>query len=216
MYVKDFQGNGTPTQILSVYNHGVSYPLPLRDDLLNALPFLASRFPRYKDYAGKTVQQIFTPQELAGAIEKKAHTFATSLVLNNGDGSFKVVPLPDEAQRSPLYGILATDLDHDGKADLLLAGNFDGFRPEIGRMEASYGLVLRGDNKGTFTPVSREESGFFVPGQARDIARIRTARGPVCIVTRNNDRLLVFRPNAGSRAIAERTDKRSAAGRARH
>jgi len=204
MYVKDFQGNGTPTQILSLYNHGVSYPLPLRDDLLNALPFLASRFPRYKDYAGKTVQQIFTPQELAGAIEKKAYTFATSLLLNNGDGSFKVVPLPDAAQLSPVYGILATDLEHNGKTDIVLAGNFDGFRPEIGRMEASYGLVLHGDGKGNLTPIPREQSGFVVPGQARDIARVRTARGPIYVVTRNNDRPLVFRPNGESKSLAKR------------
>jgi hypothetical protein len=215
MYVKDFQGNGALTQVLTVYNHGVSYPLPLRDDLLSAFPFLAPRFPRYKDYAGKTVNQIFTPQELAGAIEKKAYTFATSLVLNNGDGSFKVVPLPDEAQSAPVYGIFATDLDHDGKADLLLAGNFDGFKPDIGRMEGLYGLVLRGDGNGSFTPLPRERSGFFVPGQARDIARVRTARGPIYVVTRNNDRPLVFRPTAGSETIAERSNKRSAA-RERH
>src|SRR5207248_8750404 len=140
-------------QIVSVYDHGVSYPQPLRNELINALPFLASRFPRFKDYAGKTVTDIFTPQELSGALLKKAYTFATSLLLNNGDGSFKFVPLPDKAQWAPVYGILATDVDHDGHLDLLLAGNFDGFKPDMGRMEASYGLVLRGDGKGAFTPV---------------------------------------------------------------
>lgn len=193
MYVKDFDGNGMADQVISIYNHGVSYPLAQRDELLGALPFLASRFPRYKDYAGKTVTDIFTPQELAGAVVKRATTFATSLVLNNGDGSFRVVPLPDEAQLAPVYGILAGDFDHDGHTDLLLAGNFDGFKPQIGRMAASYGLLLRGDGKGTFTPVRAPESGFFVPGQARDIQRLRTARGDLYVVTRNNDRPLFFR-----------------------
>jgi len=196
MYVKDFDGNEAADQIISVYNHGVSYPLPTRDDMIRALPFLAPRFPHYKDYAGKTVTDIFTPQELSGALLKKAYTFATSLVLNNGDGSFKVVPLPDEAQLAPVYGILATDLDHDGHADLLIAGNFDGFQPEIGRAASSYGLLLRGDGKGAFTPMPARESGFFVPGQSRDIARVGTAHGDLYVVARNNDRPLVFRANS--------------------
>jgi hypothetical protein len=204
MYVKDFDGNFMAEQIISIYNHGVSYPLPQRDELLNALPFLASRFPRYKDYAGKTVTQIFTPQELDAAVIKKAYDFASSLVLNNGDGSFKVVALPDEAQIAPVYGILASDIDHDGHTDLLLAGNFDGFKPQIGRMAASYGLLLHGDGKGNFKPVRSRESGFFVPGQARDIAKVRTARGELYVVTRNNDRPLFFRPKSSARALAQR------------
>jgi hypothetical protein len=76
---------------------------------------------------------------------------------------------------------------------VLLAGNFDGFKPEIGRMSASFGLVLRGDGAGSFTPIRAPESGFFVPGQARDIQRVRTATGDLFIVSRNNDRPLIFR-----------------------
>jgi enediyne biosynthesis protein E4 len=196
MYVKDFDGDGTAEQIISAYNQGKSYPLPLRDDLLKAVPFLTPRFPTYHSYARKTVADIFSPQELSGALLVKTYTFATAVALSNADGSYKLVPLPDEAQLAPVYGILATDVDHDGKVDLLLAGNFDGFMPEIGRMAASYGLLLRGDGKGTFTPVRSSESGFFVPGQARDIAHIRTPRGDAYIVARNNDRPLVFHLNA--------------------
>ena len=210
MYVKDFDGDGSMEQIISLYNQGKSYPLPLRDDLLRALPSLASRFPTYKDYATKTVTDIFTPQELADAIQKKVSTFATSVALNNGDGSFTLVPLPDEAQIAPVYGILATDLDHDGHTDLLLAGNFDGFRPEIGRMAASYGLVLRGDGKGHFTPLRASTSGFFVPGQSRDIARVRTPRGDLFVVARNNDRPLIFRlEQRKPRTVATATSRAS-------
>jgi hypothetical protein len=76
-----------------------------------------------------------------------------------------------------------------------MAGNFDGVKPEIGRMSAGYGLCLRGDGKGHFAPVRELESGFFVPGQARDIKRVRTRRGNIYIVSRNNDRPLIFRSN---------------------
>jgi len=193
MYVKDFDGSGASKQIVSVYNHGTSYPMAMRDELINALPFLKRRYPRYSDYARQTVADIFSPADLQGAIFKQVRTFATALARNNGDGSFTLVPLPLEAQLAPVYGILAGDFDGDGKTDLLVAGNFDGVQPEIGRMSASYGLLLHGDGAGTFTPVGASHSGVLVPGQARDIQRVRTARGDLYVVTRNNNRPLVFR-----------------------
>ncbi|HET9010505.1 MAG TPA: VCBS repeat-containing protein [Gemmatimonadaceae bacterium] len=193
MYVKDFDGNGFAEQIVSLYNGGVSYPLPLRDDLIKSLPYLKARYLNYKNYARQTVTDIFSAKELEEAVQQRVYTFATSIAYNNGDGSFTLVPLPDEAQLAPVYGILGTDVDRDGRTDLLLAGNFDGFKPEIGRMSAGYGLLLRNDGKRSFTPVRAPESGFQVPGQSRDIQRVRTADGAVIVVARNNDRPLVFR-----------------------
>ncbi|MEO8561345.1 MAG: VCBS repeat-containing protein [bacterium] len=202
MYVKDFDNNGSFEQIISTFNGGKSYPLTLRDDLLRALPSMRQRFPTYKSYAGKTVQEIFTAVELEGAQVKQAYTFSSTLVRNDGGGRFTLVPLAREAQLAPVYGLLATDVDHDGHTDLLLAGNFDGFRPEIGRMAASYGLLMRGDGAGTFTPVRAPESGFFVPGQSRDIQRLRSSSGELYLVSRNNDRPLSFTPAAGGRQLA--------------
>src|SRR5213080_1764151 len=202
MYVKDFNGSGASKQIISLFHHGTSYPIAMRDELIAALPYLKPRYPRYADYAGQTVSDIFSPAELAGATFKQAHTLATMLARNNGDGSFTLVPLPRAAQLAPVYAVLARDLDGDGKPDLLLAGNFDGVEPEIGRMSAGYGLVLRGDGRGQFTPLRAPESGFSVPGQARDIQRVRTRRGDLYVVTRNNDRPLIFRASAAKRALA--------------
>ncbi len=202
MYVKDFDGNGFAEQIVCLYTDGVSYPLVLRDDLLRALPYLKGRYLKYTDYAGETAADIFGAQGLADAVRKQAQTFATALARNNGDGSFTLVPLPREAQIAPVYGILASDFDRDGALDLLIAGNFDGVKPELGRMSAGHGLFLRGDGTGRFTPVPAAESGFRVPGQARDIQRLRTRRGDVYVVTRNNDRLLVFRAAPVRRSVA--------------
>jgi hypothetical protein len=204
MVAKDFDHNDAYEQIISIVEGGVARPLPLRDDLLRALPMLAPRFPTYASYAGKTVEQIFTSAELSDALVRRARTFATTLVRNEGGGRFTLVPLPDEAQLAPVYGILPADVDRDGHIDLLLAGNFDGFKPEIGRMAASYGLLLRGDGRGGFTPVRARESGFFVPGQSRDIARVRTAAGDAYLVARNNDRPLLFRAAPAPRRIAAR------------
>jgi hypothetical protein len=201
MYVKDFAHNGFVQQVISYYSNGKPYPLPLRDDLIRALPYLRDRYHDYKEYAKQTLTDVFPGKELDSAVVKSAYTFATTLVRNNGDGTITMVPLPLQAQISPVYGILATDVDGDGRNDLLMAGNFDGMKSEIGMASAGYGLYLRGDGKGHFTPVREIESGFLVPGQARDIQRVRTRGGAIYIVSRNNDRPLIFR-SSGARERA--------------
>jgi hypothetical protein len=184
-------------QVISYYNDGKPYPLSLRDDLIRSLPYLKDRYHDYKEFAKQTFTDVFLARELDGAVVKNAYTFATTLARNNGDGTFTMIPLPLQAQISPVYGILATDVDGDGKNDLLMAGNFEGVKPEIGTMTAGFGVYLRGDGKGHFTPVRELESGFLVPGQARDIARVRTRSGDIYVVSRNNDRPLIFRPTGG-------------------
>jgi hypothetical protein len=193
MYVKDFAHNGFLQQIISYYYNGKPYPLALRDDLIRSIGFMGDRYPSYKDYAKQTMSEIFPKRDLDEAVVKNAYNFATSLVRNNGDGTFVVTPLPLEAQIAPVYGILAGDFEGTGTTDLLMAGNFDGVKPELGKMSASYGVFLRSDGKGRFSAVPELESGFLVPGQARDIQRVRTRSGAIYIVSRNNDRPLVFR-----------------------
>jgi hypothetical protein len=195
LHVMDADQNGTLEQVLSLAEGDRSLPLLLRDDLLRAVPSLRARYPDYRSYAGQTVADIFPPAAVAGAVVRRAYTLATSLVRNDGDGRFALLPLPVEAQLAPVYGILPADVDGDGQLDLLLAGNLDGVTPAIGPMRASYGLLLRGDGAGGFTPVEGAESGFVVPGQARDIQRVRTPQGVRYVVTRNDDRALVFEPD---------------------
>lgn len=204
MYVRDFAHNGFVQQIISYYNHGKPYPLALRDDLLRSVPTVANRYASYKAYAKETIADVFPKQELDSAVVKNAYTFATSLIRNNGDGSFTIVPLPLQAQIAPVYAIMSDDFDGDGKLDLLLAGNVDGVKPDIGTMTAGYGTYLRGDGKGHFTPLRAVDSGFFVPGEARDIGKVHTRSGDIYVVTRNNDRPLVFRATGrgGSPSLA--------------
>ena len=202
MHVKDFGRTGFVQQIVSQYTNGESYPLVMRDDLIKSITFLKTRYLNFADYAQQRVTDMFPADVLEDAVVRKAHTFATALARNNGDGTFTLVPLPYEAQIAPVYGILAGDYDRDGHQDILIAGNFDGVKPELGRMSAGYGLLLRGDGSGSFAPVPARASGFFVPGEARDIQRLRTRSGELFIVARNDDRPLIFRTRTAARAAS--------------
>lgn len=192
MVVKDFDGNGYVEQLIGMYNGGKQYPLVLRDDLIKTVPPWKARFLNYKDYALKTLDDVVPVVERKEAIVKQAQRLQTMLMKRDASGGFKFEALPLEAQLAPVFGIAAADVNGDRKLDLLLGGNFDGVKPELGRMAASEGLVLLGDGKGAFSAMRPADSGFRVSGQVRAIARVAGRVGVRFIAARNNAKPLVF------------------------
>ena len=123
--------------------------------------------------------------------------FASSVALNNGNGTFTLTPLPVETQFAPIRAVLAGDFDGDGRTDLLVAGNDYGSPPVLGRYDASYGLLLRGRGDGHFEPIDMERSGVVIDGQVRHLAWLRRADGSrLIVVARNNEKLQVLRPRS--------------------
>ena len=193
MYVGDFDRNGDPEPILTVYRQGEEVPFVLRGPLLKQLPPLRRAFPDHKSYAGTPIDSVFSPQQLEQALPYRADTFASVYVENRGNGTFAVRPLPYESQLSAMYALHATDVNDDGHLDVLMAGNFYGFPPNIGRLDATYGTVLYGDGTGHFTAALPRDTGFFVPDQARDIAVLNTPRGRLFVVSKNDAPAQAFR-----------------------
>ncbi len=194
LFINDFSGDGKPEPILTYYNGEKSYPFASRDLLLTNIPSLLAKYPTYADYAGESIQDIFTREQLKTAAVRTATEFASVVLLNNGDGTFDKRQLPVEAQFSPIYAILVDDFNQDGYEDLLLGGNFYGVAPDQGRYDAGYGSLLLGDGTGSFEPVSLQNSGFIVTGEIRQILPLQTAMGETRImVARNNDTVKIFR-----------------------
>ncbi|MFQ5709376.1 MAG: VCBS repeat-containing protein [bacterium] len=194
LFINDFSGNGKLDQILTYYNGDKAYPLASAEQMLTHIPPLRAKYPTNADYAGESVQDIFSGKQLETATVRTATVFASVLLMNNGDETFNIKRLPVEAQFSPTYAILTDDFNQDGHQDLLLGGNFYGVPPEQGRYDASYGCLLLGDGKGGFVPVSLQECGFVVTGEVRAIKSLQTASGETLVMAaRNNDRVVVFR-----------------------
>jgi hypothetical protein len=193
MYAGDFGGNGAIEQVVCCYNGGKQYPMALRHDLVGALPYLKKKYLRYEDYQGQTASDIFTKEQLAGAVKLDAYEMRSCVFMNRGKGGFEKRALPAEAQLSPVYGMLSGDFDGDGKADLLLGGNFYQSKPEVGIYDASYGLLLKGDGKGGFTPVPIENSGFFAKGAVRDIILLKNGKRNLIITAKNSDTVQIFK-----------------------
>jgi hypothetical protein len=199
LYTGDFDNSGR-TKCIPVYykTDGKAYPYYLRGDMVAQMPVLKKKFLKYEAYAGKTIDEIFTKEQLDHATVLQVDQTQTSVFLNDGKGHFTIQALPVEAQFSPVYGILVADLNGDGIADIFLGGNFFGLKPEVGRLDASYGTTLIGNQQHQFTVMKPSVSGLFVKGEVRDVGQIKTSSGNDIIVARNNDSLQVFQKRNGS------------------
>lgn len=195
MYSNDMDGNGVMEQILAYQHDGKWYPAASRDDLSRMAPGLINRrFPKYSDYAGKTVDKLFTKEELNGKNAKmyEVNTFESVWAENKGNGEFEVKPLPREVQVSKVFAIQLFDVDGDKRPEILLGGNLYGVSTYQGRYDASYGHVLKYTKNGL---TNLQDTGFWVKGQVRDIRPIRTPQGTRVAVSRNNQTPVVFGQN---------------------
>jgi hypothetical protein len=192
LYVNDFDGNGKAEQMIFVYNGPEAYPLALKPELVMQMPVLKKKYLKHENYQEQKAEDIFSTAQLEKAVKQTAAHNETALLINDGKGGFSLKPLPIEAQFSPTYGLLIRDFDKDGNPDILLAGNFHRAKPEIGMYDANYGLFLKGDGKGDFTPTRPGVSGFFVMGEVRELESLRVGNRNLVLVAKNNDRLQFF------------------------
>src|SRR5262249_35065506 len=144
IYAADFDDNGTIDPIICYYIQGKSYPMASRDELLDAIVPLRKKFVKYRDYAGATIESIFPKNKVSAARQYNCYQLASCLLVNNGNNTFSVEPLPVEAQFSKLYGTIVKDFDKDGIKDIFLAGNFYPYRVQLGQCDAGLGVLLKG------------------------------------------------------------------------
>lgn len=204
MWVKDIDNNQRVEQIIAYHWAGSGgkddwFPVATKDELGKQMPgIINKRFTNYASFAGKPITDVLNSSELQGAEEYTVNQFASVYLENKGgrDGGplFVVHELPMLAQVSKLFALCPYDVDHDGDLDVLAGGNFYGASMYQGRYDASYGLVLRSDGRGTFTAESGVDCGFLLNGEIRDIRPVRTAQGSLVVVARNGASAQLFRP----------------------
>ncbi|MBK5278921.1 MAG: VCBS repeat-containing protein, partial [Bacteroidia bacterium] len=193
LYVNDFDQNGSIEQILTRFDRGASYPLVLRQDIVSQIPSLKKKYLHYKQYANKSISDIFTPAQLDQAIVLNVFTFESAVWINQGKGTFKKVNLPTQAQFSPVYSILIDDFNGDKNEDILLGGNQHRAKPETGIYDASYGLLLIGDGLGSFKAMSSKESGILIRGEVRSLKKIIYHGENIVLIGKNNEEIEVVK-----------------------
>ncbi len=185
MFYNDFDNNGSVDPLICYYIQGKSYPMASRDEMTDQMVSLRQKFPTYDSYANSTIEEVLAPEQLKSAKQLSANSFETTY-FENKNGVFEARKLPLQANFFPVYAISTGDFDHDGKQDIILAGNTDHARIKIGKIDAGFGVLLKGDGKGNFEYVPQLKSGLSVKGSTRDVIKINGKNGDRVIFTVNN------------------------------
>lgn len=193
LYVADLDQNGSIEQILTYNNGQPSVPFLSRDQLIKQVPSFKKKFSSYAEYEHVRLNDILPAQPDVSIVKKDAFMFA-SVWLEKRAGTLVIHQLPIAAQASPIYAFHVEDLNNDGLNDILLCGNLYAVQPELGRYDASSGIILYGKDDKTFEADVLSKSGFNVPGEGRDIKSIRLKSGEkLYLVARNNNTVKAFR-----------------------
>lgn len=191
----DFYAKGVISPILCYYNNGKNYPWNSRDEIADQIPSIQKKFIRYEDFANAQLTDLFTADQLSRADTIKVNMLASVYLKNNGNQAFTITSLPSYAQVSAVNGIEYTDMDGDGKKDLVLCGNFYPFRVQIGPLDGSIGLVLKGDGKGGFVPLYYAQTGLLINGDVRNMMTLKIADRLVMVIAKNNGSVQVIEYN---------------------
>jgi len=191
----DFDENGAIDPLLVAYRQGEQYVMHQRDVLIDQIPGMKRRFPKYALYGEADLDKTLTRAEQEAAQKFEAHLL-TSVWLENVDGqTFRLHELPLECQFSPLMASHITDLNQDGQLDVLAVGNFEAAETTLfGYYDASYGTVLLNDGHQHFHSLNPLQAGFVVPGDARSLTALRLSNGNrLLLAGQHGEALLSFR-----------------------
>lgn len=194
VWIKDFDQNGTMDKIFSHTLNGKEVPVFLKKDITEQIPSLKKSNLKHADYANKTMQQVFK-DGLKDAVVLTVNNAANCIAYNDGKGNFKLEQLPFMAQLSSVQSSVITDIDKDGKNDIVLAGNFFDLLPQFCSIDASYGQVLLNKGNKQFSLATSISTGLSIKGQVRDIAQVKQKNTTGLLFLRNNEAPLYYHLN---------------------
>lgn len=194
VWIKDFDQNGTIDKIFSHTLNGKEVPVFLKKDITEQIPSLKKSNLKHADFANKSIQQVFK-DALKDAFVLTVNNAANCIAYNDGKGNFKLERLPFMAQLSSVQSSMITDIDKDGKNDIVLAGNFFDLLPQFCSIDASYGQVLLNKGNKQFSLATSVSTGLSIKGQVRDIAQVKQKNTTGLLFLRNNDTPLYYHLN---------------------
>jgi hypothetical protein len=194
LYYGDFEGTGHKRLVEAEYEDDILFPLRGKSCSTNAMPFLKDKFTSYTGFALASLQDIYTPECLENSHRYSATTLESGVLLNDGAAGFEFRPLPRLAQAAPSFGVVITESDGDGNADIYLVQNFFSPQPETGRMDGGLSLLLNGKGDGSFDVIQSARSGLLVYGDAKGLAvtDLNADGWPDFVVGVNDDEVVTF------------------------
>jgi hypothetical protein len=189
MYFNDFDNNGVQEQVVTYFVGGKEICFAVKSDLERQMPQLKKKFLYAEDFAKASLGDIFTKEKLVAAKKWITNETRSMLFINNGGEKFTAVPLPWQAQLSPLRSAVARDINQDGYIDLLMAGNYYENNVQLGRSDADFGSILVNNGGSKF--VYQLIPGITIKGQVRKLV---DDNGKIWVI-KNNDMSTIITSN---------------------
>lgn len=197
LYLGDFDRNGIADPVMTSVVDGIRYPVPGRDLFLKQMPTFREKFPDYDSWSKADIRDILSASQLRKVQQFRVDTFASSVFINNKDGTFAGKPLPPQAQLAPVFDMVIADFYEDNQLDILLVGNNFGNGPDVGPTSAQ-GILLKSNGAFEFMPVPPDETDFFASGEVRALEWVPTHLGPIFLLGRYGDTVMAYLYQSGT------------------
>lgn len=189
LYRDDFDNNGSAETLITYYHGGQETFLSSMDELAKQMPFIRKKYLSYHDFAKARIEDVFSIRK--SAIKRGVKVLSSCYFQNDGNLNFRMQVLPRSAQESSVNAIAVDDFNNDGYLDLLLVGNNYEISTQLGRLDASHGVLHLNDQSGFFKESSNQS--FNVAGAARDIKKIKIRGDTYFIIALNNNRPILLK-----------------------
>lgn len=186
IYSNDFDDNGTNDVVLSKQYKGEYVPVRGRECSSQQMPFIKEKFKSYSSFANASLDDIYG-EKLESSYEKEVTEFKSVILVNQGNGTFEINPLPIKAQQFPIMSSVFYDFNKDGYEDCIIAGNIFDTEVETPRLDAVSGLVLISDKENGYHTLDYESSGLYLVGDTKDMEFLNFNKKMLLISTNNNN-----------------------------
>jgi hypothetical protein len=191
LYYYDFDDNGKKEQILTYYLNGRELPFANKHELEKQMPVIKKKYLYAEDFAKASLTDLFSLEKLQKADTLVANYFSNAVLINQGNGQFRVQAMPWEAQLSSYRDAMVVNANNDGLPDILLMGNYYDNNIQMGRYDADFGTILL--NKGHDSLEVTSLNGLAIKGQVRHIRKLQVGGKDSYLLVRNSDSARVIR-----------------------
>ncbi len=193
LYNYDFDDNGSMEPLVTYYHKNKETPFASKDELVKQLPYLNKKFLSYQSFAKASLEDLFSEEKLNNASKKEVYLLASCYFENMGDGTYTIHKLPNIAQASSIHALLSQDFNQDGIKEVFIAGNNHEISTQLGRLDASHGLILRHTKNKGLQNLKQEK--LDILGAARDIKTLKIQGVEHYIIGINNDAPIFLKKN---------------------
>ncbi len=192
LYITDLNASGKSNALVSYFIGQKEYPIYFRDEFLEEAFTMKQRYPTYQDYAKADMQDLFKGLNNMPIPIYEVNEMRSGIFIQQ-DGKFSFKPLNTEVQLSRINSLEIFDFNKDGKKDILIAGNFYGYRKRFGKSDALAPTILQQNRNSSFDVKSPDQTGFYLWEETRKA--IISNNGNSIIFFNNNSKPAMYEKN---------------------